>query len=63
MSEKGENSEMESFTTSKEWFEKFKRHHRMHNIKMNREATSAHTKATNNYHQVLKKGDSTVTYP
>lgn len=54
MSEHDESSEKETFSTSKGWFERFKRHI-LHDIKVSGEATSADTGVVNNYPLVLKK--------
>lgn len=54
-SEYGKSSEMETLSASKGWFQKFKKHHSLHHIKMHGETSSDYTKEANNYLKVLKK--------
>ncbi|KAG6928966.1 tigger transposable element derived 1, partial [Chelydra serpentina] len=53
--DKGEGSQRDTFTASRGWFDRFKRHFHLHNIKMSGEVASADTTAAKKFPDYLKK--------
>ncbi|KAG6927996.1 tigger transposable element derived 1 [Chelydra serpentina] len=53
--DQGEGSQTETVTASWGWFDRFKRHFHLHNIKMSSEAANADTAAAKKFPNYLKK--------
>lgn len=55
LKQEGETATLESFPAGRGWFERFKERNNLHSIKLNDEAVTGGTEATEKYSLVLKK--------